>query len=56
MLSGHVRLGPDGDPGPAADAAGALGDQGMDLAIVILPPPHDPAVLAPLAGALAQLR
>jgi hypothetical protein len=28
----------------------------FDLAIVILPPPHDPAVLAPLAEALAQLR
>jgi len=56
MLSSHVRLGPDGDPGPVADAAAALGDQGLDLAIVILPPPHDPAVLAPLAEALAQLR
>jgi len=56
MLSSHVRLGPDGDPGPVADAAAALGDRGLDLAIVILPPPHDPAVLAPLAEALAQLR
>ena len=33
-----------------------IGDRGLDLAIVILPPPHDPAVLAPLAEALAQLR
>src|SRR5215468_7018858 len=56
MLSSHVRLGPDGDPGPVADTVAALGDRGLDLAIVILPPPHDPAVLAPLAGALAQLR
>ena len=55
-LSSHVRLGPDGDPGPVADAVAALGDRGLDLAIVILPPPHDPAVLAPLAEALAQLR
>jgi len=55
-LSSHVRLGPDGDPGPVADTAAALGDQGLDLAIIILPPPHDPAVLAPLAGALAPLR
>jgi hypothetical protein len=29
---------------------------GLDLAIVILPPPHDPAVLTPLADALSQLR
>ena len=56
MLSSHVRLGPGGDPGPVADAVAALGDQGLDLAIVIIPPPHDPAVLAPLAEALAQLR
>ena len=56
MLSSHVRLGPDGDPGPVADAVAALGDQGLDLAIVILPPPHDPAVLAPLAETLAKLR
>ena len=56
MLSSHVRLGPGGDAGPVADTVAALGDQGLDLAIVILPPPHDPAVLAPLAEALAQLR
>ena len=56
MLSSHVRLGPHGDPGPVAGAVAALGDRGLDLAIVILPPPHDPAVLAPLAEALAQLR
>ena len=56
MLSSHVRLGPDGDAGPVVDTAAALGDQGLDLAIVILPPPHDPAVLVPLAEALAPLR
>jgi len=56
MLSSHIRLGPDGDPGPVADTVAALGDQGLDLAIIILPPPHDPAVLAPLAGVLAPLR
>jgi F420-dependent oxidoreductase-like protein len=55
MLSSHVRLGPGGDPGPVADAAAALGEHGLDLAIVVLPPPHDPGVLAPLAEALAQL-
>jgi hypothetical protein len=57
VLSSHVRLGPDGEIGPAVDTAAALGDLGLDLAIVVvLPPPHDPAVLAPLADALAQLR
>ena len=56
MLSSHIRLGPGGETGPAVDTVAALAEQGLDLAIVILPPPHDPAVLAPLAEALAQLR
>jgi F420-dependent oxidoreductase-like protein len=56
MLSSHVRLGPGGELGPALDTVAALGDLGLDLAIVILPPPHDPVVLAPLTDALTQLR
>jgi hypothetical protein len=56
MLSSHIRLGADGDAGPVTDTAAALGELGLDLAIVILPPPHDPAVLTPLADALTQLR
>ena len=56
MLSSHVRLGPGGELGPALDMVAALGDLGLDLAIVILPPPHDPAVLTPLAEALTQFR
>jgi hypothetical protein len=55
-LSSHVRLDPGGDPGTAVQAAAALGERGLDLAIVTLPPPHDPAVLTPLADALARLR
>ena len=55
-LSSHVRLGPAGETGPAVDTVAALGEEGLDLAIVILPPPHDPAELTPLADALAQLR
>jgi alkanesulfonate monooxygenase SsuD/methylene tetrahydromethanopterin reductase-like flavin-dependent oxidoreductase (luciferase family) len=55
MLSSHIRLGADGDAGPVVDTAAALGELGLDLAIVILPPPHDPAVLTPLADALTQL-
>ena len=56
MVSSHIRLGPGGETGPAVDAVAALAEHGLDLAIVILPQPHDPAVLAPLAEALAQLR
>ena len=37
------------------DTAAALGELGLHLAIVILPPPHGPAVLTPLAVALTQL-
>ena len=55
MLSSHIRLGPGGDTGPIVDAVAALAERGLDLAIVVLPPPHDPAVLAPLAEALAPL-
>jgi F420-dependent oxidoreductase-like protein len=55
QLSSHVRLDPSGDPGSVVEAAEALGAKGCDLAIVILPPPLDPGVLAPLAEALAKL-
>jgi F420-dependent oxidoreductase-like protein len=55
LLSSHVRLGEDGDVGRVAAEAVALGEQGLDLAIVYLPPPHNPAVLEPLADALSQL-
>jgi F420-dependent oxidoreductase-like protein len=53
-LSSHVRLDADG-PGKVAESAAALGEVGLDLAIVVLPPPLDPSTLAPLAEALAQL-
>ena len=55
LLSSHVRLDPSGDPGSVVKAAAALGEEGLDLAIVVLQPPHDPRVLAPLAEALSQL-
>jgi len=54
-LSSHVRFGPDGDPAGVAERAAALGEEGLDLAIVVLPPPHTPAILGPLAEALAPL-
>jgi F420-dependent oxidoreductase-like protein len=54
MLSAHVRLGDDRDYAKVvADAAG-LGAEGLDLAIVYLPPPYDPAVLTPLANAIRR--
>ncbi|WP_026469477.1 LLM class F420-dependent oxidoreductase [Amycolatopsis balhimycina] len=55
-LSSHVRLGPDLDYAQVAAEAEALGEAGLDLAIVYLPPPHTPAVLEPLAKALEPLR
>ncbi|WP_034267880.1 LLM class F420-dependent oxidoreductase [Haloechinothrix halophila] len=54
-LSSHVWLGEDGDVKRVAEKAAALGEQGLDLAIVYLPPPHTPMVLEPLAEALAPL-
>jgi F420-dependent oxidoreductase-like protein len=54
-LSSHVRLDLAQGMGPTVETA-ALGERGLDLAIVQLPVPHDPAVLAPLAEALAPLR
>lgn len=34
------------------ETAAALGAEGLDLGIVYLAPPHDPAVLQPLAEAV----
>jgi len=55
VLSSHVRLGDTGETGPAIEAAAALGEQGLDLAIFVLRPPHTPADLDRLADALDQL-
>lgn len=51
-LSAHVRLNPERDYQRVVDEAAALGAEGLDLAIVYLPSPHDPAVLEPLAEAI----
>ena len=48
MLSAHIRVGERGARGVIEDAI-ALGAEGLDLAIVYLPLPYDPAVLEPLA-------
>ncbi|CAN5228671.1 LLM class F420-dependent oxidoreductase [soil metagenome] len=52
MLSAHVRLGEDRDYAKVVDEAAALGAEGLDLAIIYLPPPYDTAVLEPLAEAI----
>jgi F420-dependent oxidoreductase-like protein len=54
-LSSHVRLDSPAEVTKAADTAAALGEVGVDLAIVYLLPPLGPAVLTPLADALAAL-
>ncbi len=54
MLSAHVRLGEDRDYAKVIDEAAALGEEGLDLAIVYLPPPYDPTVLEPLADAIRE--
>jgi F420-dependent oxidoreductase-like protein len=53
MLSAHIRLGDDRDYAKVVDEAAGLGAEGLDLAIIYLPPPYDPAVLEPLADKIA---
>jgi F420-dependent oxidoreductase-like protein len=55
-LSSHVQLSADHDLGAVVDRVTALAGEGLDLAIVYLRPPLTPAVLTPLADALAPLR
>ena len=52
MLSAHVRLGEDRDYAKAVAEAASLGEEGLDLAIIYLPPPYDPAVLEPFANGI----
>ena len=56
QTSTHLRLGADGDPSSVVEQAKTFADAGLDLGIVYLPVPHTPAVLEPLADALAPLR
>jgi F420-dependent oxidoreductase-like protein len=53
--STHLRYDPSAGPSALAEQAAVFGEAGLDLGIVYLPPPHDPAVLEPIAGALAPL-
>lgn len=52
MLSAQKRLDHRLGYGEVIDWAGALGAEGLELAIIYLPTPHDPAVLEPLAEAI----
>jgi F420-dependent oxidoreductase-like protein len=52
LLSAQRRLDPGLGYGELIEWAAALGAEGLDLAIIYLPPPHDPAVLEPLAEAI----
>jgi F420-dependent oxidoreductase-like protein len=53
LLSSHVIF--DGDPAATAASAAGLAEVGCQLGIVHIRPPHDPAVLEPLAAALSPL-
>jgi F420-dependent oxidoreductase-like protein len=55
-LSSHVQLSADHDIPALVDQVQALAEVGLQLAIVYLRPPLTPAVLAPLADALAAIR
>ena len=54
--STHLRLPEGGDVGPLVEQAEHYAAVGLDLGIVYLPPPHTPAVLEPVAAALAHLQ
>ena len=48
-LSSHLRLEGDLNYQKVVDDAAALAAEGLDLGIIYIPTPHDPAVLEPLA-------
>ncbi|WP_280417331.1 LLM class F420-dependent oxidoreductase [Nocardia carnea] len=52
LLSAQKRLDPELGYAETLDWAAALDAEGLELAIIYLPPPHDPAVLEPLAEAI----
>ena len=55
LLSSHIRMNEKHEIGPVVDAVAGLAEEGLDLAIVYLRPPLTPAILTPLAEALAPL-
>jgi F420-dependent oxidoreductase-like protein len=53
--STHLRYDPGSGTGALADQAAGYQEAGLDLGVVYLPAPHTPAVLEPIAEALAGL-
>jgi len=53
--STHLRLSEEGDVGALAEQAAQWSEAGLDLGIIYLPPPHQAAILEPLAQALRLL-
>jgi alkanesulfonate monooxygenase SsuD/methylene tetrahydromethanopterin reductase-like flavin-dependent oxidoreductase (luciferase family) len=53
-LSAHLRLESDRNYAKVVEDAAALAAEGLDLGIVYISPPHDPAVLEPLAEAIRE--
>jgi F420-dependent oxidoreductase-like protein len=51
-LSAHLPLAPERNYKQVLEHAAALAAEGLDLGIVYIAPPHDPAVLEPLAEAI----
>ena len=51
-MSAHLRLGAERHYGQVIDEAAALAAEGLNLGIVYINPPHDPAVLEPMAEAI----
>ena len=51
-MSAQIRLNPDLNYGGVIADAIAYGAEGMDLAIIYLPAPYDPAVVEALAEAI----
>jgi F420-dependent oxidoreductase-like protein len=51
----NVRYDRDAGPGPMVEAAAAFGEAGVDLVVVGLPAPYDPADVGVVADALAEL-
>ena len=53
-LSAHLRLEADRNYEKVIEDAAALAAEGLNLGIVYIPTPHDPAVLEPLAEAIRE--
>lgn len=51
-LSAHLRLDQERNYRQPIEEAAGLAAEGLDLGIVYINPPHDPAVLEPLAEAI----